>query len=153
MTVCLRRIASLPNGLEGLRADAEADGYRHMRRLAAEFEASREMFHAVQAAFIDGGLAGIGGITDEPQPTSGPAWRLRRLYVHREFRRRGVARAIVAALLADAANKVSIVTAHAGDDSAARFWEAIGFQQATCKAWTHQTTVFPAMAGSSHNAL
>jgi GNAT superfamily N-acetyltransferase len=153
MTVCLRRIASLPNGFEGLRADAEADGYRHMRRLAAEFEASREMFHAVQAAFIAGGLAGIGGITDEPQPTSGPAWRLRRLYVHREFRRRGVARAIVAALLADAANKVLIVTAHAGDDSAARFWEAIGFQQATCKAWTHQTTAFPAMAGSSHNAL
>jgi hypothetical protein len=94
MTVCLGRIASLPNGFDGLRADAEADGFRHMRRLAAEFETMREMFHAVLAAFINGGLAGIGGITDQPQPTSALAWRMRRLYVHRGFRRRGVARAI-----------------------------------------------------------
>ena len=153
MTVSLRRIASLPNGFDGLRADAEVDGFRHMRRLAAEFETTREMFHAVLAAFIAGGLAGIGGITDEPQPTSAPTWRMRRLYVHRGFRRRGVARAIAAALLAEAANNVRMVTVHAGNDSAARFWEAIGFEQATCKAWTHQTTVFPATSGNSSKPI
>lgn len=149
MTVYQRRIARLPIGFEVLSADAEANGYRHMRRLAAEFETTPEMFHAVLAAFIDGALAGIGAITDEPQPTSEPAWRMRRLYVHRGLRRRGVARAIVAALLEDAANDVRMVTAHAGNDSAARFWEAIGFQQATGKAWTHQTRVCPARAANA----
>jgi GNAT superfamily N-acetyltransferase len=149
MTVCLRCIARLPIGFEGLSADAEADGYRHVRRLAAEFETTPEMFHAVLAGFIDGALAGIGATTDEPQPASEPAWRMRRLYVHRGLRRRGVARAIVAALLEDAANNVRMVTVHAGNDSAARFWQAIGFQQATGKAWTHQTRVCPAMAANA----
>src|SRR5262245_24879333 len=143
MTVCLRCIARLPDGFDGLRADAEADGHRHLRRLAAEFATTRSMFHAVLAAFSDGGLAGIGAMTDEPQPTPEPAWRMRRLYVHRGFRRRGIARAIASALLEDAASKVRIVTVHAGNDGAARFWEAIGFQQAACKAWTHQTILFP----------
>jgi hypothetical protein len=41
---------------------------------------------------------------------------------------------MVRALLDEAADKVRIVTVPAGDDDAARFWEAIGFQQAACKA-------------------
>ena len=65
----------------------------------------------------------------------------------------GVARAIAAALLAEAANNVRMVTVHAGNDSAARFWEAIGFEQATGKAWTHQTTVFPASSGNSSKPI
>jgi GNAT superfamily N-acetyltransferase len=149
MTVCLRRLASLPNGFDELRADAEADGHRQLRRLAAELETRQAMFHAVVAAFIDRGLVGVGAITDEPQPASEPAWRLRRLYVHRRFRRRGIARSMVRALLDEAARKVRIVTVHAGDDDAARFWEAIGFQQAACKAWTHQTTLAAAAAGGA----
>lgn len=149
MTVCLRRIASLPNGFDELRADAEANGYRQLRRLAAELETGQAMFHAVVAVFIDRGLVGVGAITDEPQPASEPAWRLRRLYVHRRFRRRGIARSMVRALLAEAADKVRLVTVHAGDDDAARFWEAIGFQHAACKAWTHQTTPAAAAAGGA----
>jgi len=38
MMVCLRRIASLPDGFDALRADTEADGDRQLRRLAAELE-------------------------------------------------------------------------------------------------------------------
>ena len=38
MMVCLRRIASLPDGFDALPADAEADGDRQLRRLAAELE-------------------------------------------------------------------------------------------------------------------
>jgi len=139
--VCLRRISNLPNGFEGLRADAEAEGHRHMNRLATELEMTPEMFHAVFTAYIDGSLAGIGAITDEPQPTSEPTWRMRRLYVHRGVRRRCVGRIIASGLLREAANKVRIVTAHAGNDSAARFWEALGFRQAAYKAWTHERIV------------
>ena len=141
MTVCLRRISKLPNGFDGLRADAEADGHRHMSRFATELEMTPEVFHIVLAAYVDGSLAGIGAITDEPQPTSEPTWRMRRLYVHRGFRKRCVAQTIVSELLREAANEVRIVTVHAGNDSAARFWEAFGFQQVTCKAWTHATIV------------
>jgi hypothetical protein len=44
MTVCLRRISKLPNGFQGLKADAVADGHRHMSRLATGLEMTPERF-------------------------------------------------------------------------------------------------------------
>jgi GNAT superfamily N-acetyltransferase len=106
MMACLLRVSkSLPDGFEELRADAEADGHQHIARLVREFSETPAMFHAVFAAYIDGYLVGVGAITDEPQATSEATWRMRRLYVHRKFRRRGVARALAAALLQQAADR------------------------------------------------
>jgi GNAT superfamily N-acetyltransferase len=139
MTVTLERPSKrLPYGFEDLRADAVADGHRHLIRLAAELENTPAMFHAVFAGYVDGRLAGIGAMTDEPALTPASAWRLRRLYVHRNFRRRGVARTIVTALVREAAGKVSRVTVRAGNDSASRFWEAVGFRPVPGKAWSHE---------------
>src|SRR5262245_54756710 len=139
MTVTLERAShGLPQGFEELKADSVADGHRHLIRLAAEFEKSPTMFHAVFAGYVDGRLAGIGAMTDEPALTPASAWRLRRLYVHRKFRRLGVARSIVTALVREAAGNVSRVTVHAGNDSAFRFWEAIGFHPISGKAWSHE---------------
>jgi len=85
---------TLPVGFAELEADAKTDGHGDLTRLAAEFAQSPAIFHAIFACHLDGRLAGIGAITDEPAPTSQPTWRMRRLYVHRKFRRRKVARAI-----------------------------------------------------------
>jgi GNAT superfamily N-acetyltransferase len=139
MTVTLERVSNrLPYSFEDLKADARADGHRHLVRLAAEFEQSPTMFHAIFAGYVDGRLAGIGAMTDEPALTLGSAWRLRRLYVHRNFRRFGVARAIVMALLQEAIGNVSTVTVHAGNDGASQFWEAIEFRSVAGKAWSHE---------------
>jgi GNAT superfamily N-acetyltransferase len=142
MTLSLERITdTLPIGFAVLEADAKADGHDHLSRLAAEFTQSPAIFHAIFACHLVGRLAGIGAITDEPCPTSQPTWRMRRLYVHRKFRRCNVARAIANALLQEAAWNVSIVTVHAGNDDAARFWEAIGFRPVVGRAWSHETTL------------
>ena len=139
MTVTLERVSNrFPYGFEDLKADARADGHRHLVRLAAELEQSPTMFHAIFAGYVDGRFAGIGAMTDEPALTLGSAWRLRRLYVHRNFRRLGVARTIVMALLREATGNVSTVTVHAGNDGASRFWEAIGFRPVAGKAWSHE---------------
>jgi GNAT superfamily N-acetyltransferase len=142
MTVSLARVSHrLPVAFDALRDDAEADGHRHMGRLAAELDGTQPMFHAVFAAYVEGNLAGIGAITDEPEPTSTPTWRMRRLYVHRQFRRRGAARYITTALIQEAASKVRMVTTNAGNDQAARFWEQIGFHQISGKGWTHERRI------------
>jgi predicted acetyltransferase len=120
MTPTLERSTeNLPAGFAELEADARADGHLHMTRLAAEFAEMPGMFHAVFACRLDGRLAGVGAITDQPAPTSQPAWRMRRLYVHRKFRRRNVARSVVTA----------------------RFWEAIGFAPVIGFAWSHQMRI------------
>jgi GNAT superfamily N-acetyltransferase len=139
MTVTLERtIERLPIEFAELEADAKADGHRHMSRLATEFAESPAMFHAIFACYLDRRLAGIGAITDEPALTSQPMWRMRRLYVHRKFRRQSVARTIAIALLKEAAGRVPVVTVHAGDDDAAQFWDAIGFRRVIGLAWSHE---------------
>jgi predicted acetyltransferase len=141
MNISLERIGdTLPVGFAELEADAKADGYGHMTRLAGEFTQSPAMFHAIVACELDGVLAGIGAITNEPALTSQPTWRMRRLYVHRKFRRRKIAGGIAKALLREATGKVSTVTVHAGNDGAAQFWEAIGFRPVICRAWSHEKT-------------
>src|SRR5215470_5139322 len=108
MILSLERVTdTLPIGFAELEADAKADGHGHLTRLAAEFAQSPAIFHAIFACHLDGRLAGIGATTDEPDLTSQQIWRMRRLYVHRKFRRRKVARAIANALLQEAALNVS----------------------------------------------
>jgi hypothetical protein len=41
----------------------------------------------------------------------------------------------------EAANKVSIVTVHAGNDGAAKFGEAIGFRPVQDQAWSHKAQI------------
>lgn len=142
MTISLERtvgviLADFPE----LEADARADGHWHMARLAAEVTLDRAMFHAMYTGRVNGRLAGVGAITDEPAMTAHPMWRMRRLYVHRQFRRLKIARTIADTLLLEAANKASIVTVHVGDDRAAKFWEAIGFRPVEDRAWSHEAQV------------
>ncbi|MGY4305073.1 GNAT superfamily N-acetyltransferase [Bradyrhizobium sp. USDA 4369] len=139
MTIALEPVDDqLPIDFHKLELDARADGHANMTRLSAEFAGTPSMFHRVIAAHVDTVLAGIGAITDEPVSAGQPAWRMRRLYVHRDFRRAGVARTIAADLLRAAAGKVEIVTVHAGSDDAARFWEEMGFDPVAGQGWSHQ---------------
>lgn len=137
MIQLVRVLEALPDGFGALRAEAAAEGFRHMDRLAEEWAAGGEAFVALLAAFDDGELAGIGGLTREPAPSPEPALRLRRLYVRPSSRRLGVGRALASALIQEAFDQVALVTVHAGDGAAAAFWEAQGFASVAERAWSH----------------
>lgn len=139
MTLQLVRLDdALPDGFDALRSEADAEGHRHMSRLAAEVAATPEMFTALLAAFGDGVLVGVGGVTPEPEAAPGEAWRMRRLFVSPRARRSGVARALANALLAEALGLSRLVTVHAGNPDAEAFWEAMGFERVSGRAWSHQ---------------
>src|SRR5215472_12354244 len=63
-------VAEMPAGFDVLRAEARAEGYRHIDRLADEWVAGTMRFdrdgEALIAASLDRQLAGIGGITIDP---------------------------------------------------------------------------------------
>jgi GNAT superfamily N-acetyltransferase len=128
---------ALPDGFDALRAEAAAEGFRHMDRLADEWAAGGGAFIALLAAFDDGELAGIGGLTREPAPCPESALRLRRLYVRPSARRRGVGRALASALIQEAFDQVGLVTVHAGGGSAPDFWSAQGMSPVSGQAWSH----------------
>jgi GNAT superfamily N-acetyltransferase len=139
MVQLIRVQDSLPEGFAGLRAEADAEGFRAMSRLAVEWAATPDMFACLLAAPDGwGGLAGVGGLTAEPEPASQPAMRMRRLYVRPDARRNGVGRTLVNALLQEALDSVSLVTINAGGTLAPAFWEALGFNPVLGRSWTHQ---------------
>lgn len=128
----------LPEGFEALRAEADAEGFRAMSRLAGEWAASPGMFACLFAAVPGGRLAGIGGLTAEPEPAGEPAMRMRRLYVRPDARRAGVGRTLANALLQEALDIVPLVTVNAGGTLAPAFWTSLGFRLVDSRPWTHE---------------
>ena len=129
---------ALPAGFAALRAEARAEGYRMLDRLAAEWCSGENRFdrpgEALLAAYAGQELAGIGGVTLEPALAG--AVRMRRFYVRMAFRRSGVARGLAHTLL-QPMQAGQCVTVNAGRGSEA-FWEALGFaRDPTAGTWTH----------------
>jgi len=123
-----RVVAALPVGFEALRAEAHANGHSMLDTLAGEWASGAARFdqpgEMLIAAFIDGELAGIGGVTQEPAIPG--ALRMRRFYVALTYRRHGIGRALAATLLDEAREQERAVTCNAAAGSE-RFWEALGF--------------------------
>src|SRR5207249_12245186 len=115
---------ALPAGVNGLRADALAEAFRQVERLAANWETGTTRFERDGETLLDarlnGVLVGVGGLTIEPVVPG--ALRMRRFYVRPAFRRIGVGRQLVTALLAGVEGDRSI-TVNSGPASIA-FWES-----------------------------
>jgi GNAT superfamily N-acetyltransferase len=130
-------VDALPVGFDALRAEALGEGFRQVERLVADWEAGTTRFdrdgEALLAARLNGVLAGIGGLTIEPVVPG--ALRMRRFYVRPAFRRIGVGRRLVTALLAGAGGDRSI-TVNAAPASIA-FWESLGFKPDPRDGHTH----------------
>ena len=143
MTVqVVRVVEALPEGLERLRDAARAEGVRIVDRLQAEWAEGRRFDgpdEALFAAYVDGELAGVGGVAAEPRAE---ARRMRNLYVAPAFRRRGVGRALAAAMIQQGTQASARLTCNAAaSPAAAPFWEAQGFAPEPGDGGTHALAV------------
>ena len=133
-----RVIEVLPAGFDALRAEARAEGYLFVERLATDWMSGTMRFDregdALLAALLNGVLAGIGGLTIEPVVPH--ALRMRRFYIRLAYRRSGIGRMLVTALLERARSTSRLVTVNAGPGSAA-FWESLGFAPDARDGHTH----------------
>ena len=128
----------LPAGFETLRSEAQAEGYRHLDRLAADWASGALRFdrpgEALHAGHLDNELAAVGGLTIDPAVPG--ALRMRRFYVGKRFRRCGIGRRLATALLERAAEAGRPVTVNAAAGSAP-FWTALGFTPDPRDGHTH----------------
>ena len=131
-------VDNLPAGFETLREEARVEQYRMLDRLATEWDAGAIRFNrpgeALFVAYVSGILAGIGGITVDPDIPG--ALRMRRFYVRAPFRRDGVGRKIAQALLASVPGLVPLITVNAAAGSEP-FWEALGLSPQAGASHTH----------------
>lgn len=138
MTIAILPVlGELPEGFAALRAGAEAQGYRHLERLAADWGDGLQRFErpgeALLAAYVGGGLVGIGGLTWDPVEDG--AMRLRRFFVAARRRREGIGKALATALLRAADPLPVNVNAASGSEA---FWEALGFVRDARDGHTHR---------------
>ncbi|PDT06498.1 GNAT family N-acetyltransferase [Rhizobium chutanense] len=146
MMIDIRMIRDrLPQEIADLESAARQEGYRHITRLVDEWAAGGTRFERdgerLLGAYVDEALAGIGGMTVEPALSG--ALRMRRFYIGPAMRERGIGRKLALALLDHARSCGSIVTVHAGNDGAAKFWASLGFQADGRDGYTHRLDLTP----------
>ncbi|WP_027666873.1 GNAT family N-acetyltransferase [Rhizobium leguminosarum] len=138
MTIDIRRIRDrLPQEIADLESEARREGHRHVARLIDEWSTGAVRFdrdgERLLGAYANEVLAGVGGMTVETAMSG--TLRMRRFYVRPAMRERGIGRMLAMALLDHAC--CSVVTVHAGNDGAGRFWESLGFQPYGRDGHTH----------------
>ncbi|WFU05865.1 GNAT family N-acetyltransferase (plasmid) [Rhizobium sp. CB3171] len=124
-------VERLPVDFEVLRRDAASEGRRFIERLHDEWQSGEQRFNQAHevllAVRVDRGLAGVGGMTVDPDLPS--AMRMRRFFIRPAYRRCGLGRQLAAAILNRTIPKGTIVTVNADNADAAAFWEALGFRR------------------------
>jgi GNAT superfamily N-acetyltransferase len=140
MTIDIRRLSDrLPQEIADLEREARREGYRHVARLIEEWSIGDNRFEhrgeRLLGAYAEEALAGIGGMTVETAMSG--ALRMRRFYIRPTMRGRGIGRMLALALVDHARSFCTVVTVHAGNDGAAKFWESLGFQPHGRDGYTH----------------
>jgi GNAT superfamily N-acetyltransferase len=129
----------LPPSIKTLRAEAAGEGYRFLERLVAEWISHETRFdregESLLAAYVEGELVGIGGVTVDPALMG--VLRMRRFYIHPLWRRHGIGRRLALSLLGRVECENRMVTVNAGTAEAPAFWEALGFMLDRHDGHTH----------------
>jgi GNAT superfamily N-acetyltransferase len=132
MTIAISPIAELsPAAIQPLLDASLAEGMRLVRRLADEYASGANRFdqpgEALLGAYAGGRLVGVGGVNRDPYARDPRVARLRHLYVLPSWRRQGVGRQLVEALIAAAALHFAILRLRTTNPAADRFYRGLGF--------------------------
>lgn len=128
--------------LAPLVEESEREGFRFLARLRREFDDGTNRFDAPGEALLGchrgAELVAVGGLNRDPYSPEPRVGRLRHLYVSPAFRRRGVGRALVDALVAAARPHFGVLLLRTDTPAAARFYEARGFAAVASPHSTHR---------------
>jgi GNAT superfamily N-acetyltransferase len=132
MEVTVARLFDLPaDAFAPLVAESEREGWRFVRRLADEWAAGTNRFdrpgEALLAAWADGALVGVCGLSADPYASDPVIGRVRRLYVLGAFRRRSVGHLLVQAVLQAARKRFRSLRVRTESAAAGRLYERLGF--------------------------
>ncbi len=119
-----------PELLAELRASSLSEGFKFVDRLMREWESGANRFErpgeALFCCQIDGVVAGICGLNCDPYAADERVGRVRRLYVFPKYRKQGLGKALLQAVIAEARGRFELL--HLRTEAAAAFFESNGFR-------------------------
>ena len=111
--------------------ESEMEGFRFLRRFYDEYGYGTNRFdrdgETVFVARQSNQIVGISGLNRDPYSRSGSVGRIRRIYVHPDFRRCGVGRRLVSNVILEARRFYTILTLRTDNSAADQFYRAMGF--------------------------
>lgn len=137
--VQISRVTSLPDQFEMLRTEAASEGFPNMESLFDQWQDGSNRFtrpgEMLAAAWVDGDLAGVGGITEDFIDPA--ALRMRRFHVRAIYRRRGIGRSIANFVLTTAKPLDRQIVLHTETPEGVLFWQSLGFSPIKRENTTH----------------
>lgn len=123
----IERILRLPRDISKLVLESEQEGFKFLRRLVSDFEDGSNLFVGAGECLLavkDGGnLIAIGGLNKSDVNTG----RLRRIFVSRECRNRGIGKLLITTLENHAVKSFKEVVLYTDSFLAAKFYESRGY--------------------------
>lgn len=127
------RVSELPAGIKALAKTAEREGFAHVARLVDDFAAGENRFtqpgEALFVYYAGTQLVGVGGVNQDPYDRRPYAGRIRRVYVHPDYRRQRVASALMAALEQHAREYFESLNLFTTSPEADRFYRQLGYSR------------------------
>jgi ribosomal protein S18 acetylase RimI-like enzyme len=121
-----------PDALAPLIAESEREGWRFVRRLVDEWAVGTNRFdRAGEVLFVarmDRSIIGVCGLNADPYTTDETSGRVRRLYVLRAYRGRGVGGQLVRAVIVAATGRFQRLHVRSENPEARRLYQRLGFQ-------------------------
>ena len=119
--------------LTPLLTESRAEGHHFVDRLVDEFVDGRNRFdqpgEALYSVYTDGQLVAVGGLNRDPYLSDEKAGRVRHVYVLPAFRRQGVGRLLMQAIIAAArSSHFRLLTLRTVNPAADQFYRALGFR-------------------------
>jgi GNAT superfamily N-acetyltransferase len=137
----IARIALPLEGIVELQAEARAEGYGFIDTLVREWAGGAQRFDApgecLMGGFDHSRLVAVGGLSVDPFAGDPCIGRIRRVFVRREWRRKGIGRKLVSALVEDAKLNFQCARLRAENRDAARLYERLGFEPIAVPDATH----------------
>lgn len=121
-------IDRLPRDISKLVLESKQEGFRFLHRLVTEFEDESNMFNGSGECLLvvkeGGNILAIGGLNIYGTDTG----RLRRVFVSKQYRNKGIGKALIGALEHHAAKSFKNVVLYTDNVLAAKFYERCGYK-------------------------
>jgi GNAT superfamily N-acetyltransferase len=131
------QVNQLPNEISQLVEESTDEGFRHSKRLVDEYQNGTNRFdkqgEALFIAYTGNQIIGVSGLNQDPYSDGDGIGRVRRLYVSRAFRRFGVGRLLMVAVVEEARKHYTKLVLFTNNPVADSFYCSIGFTVETDK--------------------
>ena len=127
------RLEQLPvKDLGPLLEESRRQGHEFLDRLVSEYIGGTNQFkkpgEGLFGAYVDQQLVAIGGLNQDPYSSEPDIGRVRHLYVLSAWRKQGVGKRLVQAIIAAAKGRFRLLTLRTFSADADGFYRALGFQ-------------------------